>query len=119
MTSSSGPARYRDAVDDWNDNLNRMLALAQRYFGQGTRDTLDYGLMMRFVQAGRRLERRVRAYGAEEEPSPPPVEDELDSLANEVYLLNVRLIEEIQHGTVGVFHPDVDTGTRQGRAATP
>jgi hypothetical protein len=102
-------ARYREAVDDWNDNVNRMLALAQRYFGHGTRDTLDHDLMRRFVQVGRALEVRVREYRAEEKPS-PPIGADLDAIANEVYVLNVQLIEEIQHGTVGLFHRDVDTG---------
>jgi hypothetical protein len=100
-------ARYREAVDDWNDNLNRVLALAQRYFGQPLRDELDYGLMARFVEAGRQLESRARDYRAEGAAS-PPLGQQLDSLANDVYVLNVRLIRAIQHGTVGVFHPDVD-----------
>jgi hypothetical protein len=103
-------ARYRDAVDIWNDNLNRILALAQRYFGQQTRDALDYGLMTRFVQAGRQLEARVREYREQEISSSPTIQSELDSIAHEVYVLNVQLIEEIQHGTVGVFHPDVEAG---------
>jgi hypothetical protein len=102
-------ARYREAVDDWNDNLNRMLALAQRYFGQELRDNLDYGIMTRFVKAGRRLEGRVREYRKDGKPSSPSLGSELDSLANEVYVLNVQLIEAIQRGAVGVFHPDVDT----------
>jgi type II secretory pathway pseudopilin PulG len=111
--------RYRTAVDEWNDNLNRMLALAQRYFGQEMRDRLDYGLMTRFVKAGQRLEVRVREHRADGETSSTSIGNELDAIASEVYILNVRLIEAIQRGTVGVFHPDVDSGQVQngGRRA--
>jgi len=101
--------RYREAVDEWNDNLNRMLALAQRYFGQELRDRLDYELMARFVDAGKRLEERVREYRNAGESLSASLTSDFDSLANEVYFLNVQLIEAIQRGTVGIFHPDVDT----------
>lgn len=100
-------ARYREAVDEWNDNLNRILALAQRYFGKNLRDHLDYGVMTRFVKAGARLQDRVAEYRADGEPSSPSVKPELEALAREVYSLNVQLIEQIQRGAVGVFHPDV------------
>jgi hypothetical protein len=102
-------ARYREAVDEWNDNLNRMLALAQRYFGQELRDNLENVLMARFVEAGKRLEEHVREYRNAGESLSASLTSDLDSLANEVYFLNVQLIEAIQRGAVGVFHPDVDT----------
>jgi hypothetical protein len=106
--------RYREVVDDWNDNVNRILALAQRYFGPTLRDNLDYGLMARFVEAGRQLEARVREYRDDGEPSSPPVATALDSLASDVYDLNLELIEAIQAGLVGVFHPDVRTTGPRG-----
>jgi hypothetical protein len=102
-------ARYREALDEWNDNLNRMLALAQRYFGQELRDNLDYVLMTHFVELGKHLEERVREYRNADESLSASLTSELDSLANEVYVLNVELIAAIQRGDVGVFHPDVDT----------
>ena len=102
-------ARYREALDEWNDNLNRMLALAQRYFGQELRDNLDHVLMARFVELGKRLEERVREYRSAGESSSASLTPELHSLANNVYFLNVKLIVAIQRGAVGVFHPDVDT----------
>jgi hypothetical protein len=102
-------ARYREALDEWNDNLNRILALAQRYFGQKLRDNLDYVLMALFVEVGKRLEERVREYRNAEESSSASLTSELDSLANKVYFLNVDLIKTIQSGRVGVFNPDVGT----------
>ncbi len=111
-------ARYREAVDEWNDNLNRMLALAQRYFGKQTRRDLDHGLMARVVDVGRRLEGRVRQYRAEQKSS-PSLARELNAIANEVINLNVRLIESIQLGAVGVFHPDVDDQRQPAVEETP
>jgi hypothetical protein len=105
-------ARYREAVDAWSDNLNRMLALALRYFGQRTRKELDFELMARFVSAGKRLELRVREYRANEEASSASIAAELNAIALAVYDLNVRLIREIQHGTVGVFSSEVDAGRK-------
>jgi hypothetical protein len=65
--------RYREVVDEWNDNLNRMLALVQRYFGKSLRDELDYGLMTRFVETGALLQDRVRDHRtrAPSSSSPP------------------------------------------------
>jgi hypothetical protein len=91
-------SRYRDAIDEWNDNVNRILALSQRYFGKEVRDYLDYGVMTRFVAAGSTLEARIRDYRTSADQPSPSVSTRLDSLANEVYALNVRLIEAIQRG---------------------
>jgi hypothetical protein len=99
--------RYREAVDEWNDNLNRILALAQRYFGTEFRTNLDYGLMSRFVDVGRRLQSRVHTYRDVGGPTSPSLASDLESLRNEVIDLNIRLIGAIQGGDVGVFHPDV------------
>jgi hypothetical protein len=63
--------------------------------------------MKRFVETGGRLQDRVADYRADGKQSSPSLERELDSLAREVYALNVQLIQQIQSGAVGVFHPDV------------
>jgi hypothetical protein len=110
--------RYRAAVDDWNDNLNRMLSLARRYFGQGLRDYLDYDLGRRFVTVGVRLEARVREYRKDGEAASPSPESELEDLGRDVYLLNVALIEAIQRGTVGLFRPEVDADVEVAKPAS-
>jgi len=51
----------------------------------------------------------VREYRNAGESLSASLTSDFDSLANEVYFLNVQLIEAIQRGTVGIFHPDVDT----------
>jgi hypothetical protein len=109
-------ARYRDAVDEWNDNLNRILALAQRYFGEEFRTYLDFGLMSRVVEVGRTLQKRVHEYRDGGGPTGPALVAELDALRNEVIELNIRLIGAIQDGAVGVFRPDV-AGQARGDVA--
>jgi hypothetical protein len=101
---------YRAVFADWNENINRLLALAQRYFGLPLRDYLDYELMTTFVCIGRALQERIAEYGREGTTTAPSLETELNTLANSVYALNVRLIETIQSGDVGLFHPDVASG---------
>jgi hypothetical protein len=53
-------ARYREVVDEWNENWNRILSLARSYFGEDLRVYLDYKLGRRFVDVGRQLEVRAR-----------------------------------------------------------
>jgi hypothetical protein len=68
--------------------------------------------MARFVEAGKRLEERVREYRNAGESLSASLTPDLDSLANQVYFLNVQLIEAIQRGAVGIFHPDVDVSPK-------
>jgi hypothetical protein len=41
---------YEEAVDEWNVNLNRNLALVERYFGEDTRKDLEFGIAPAFQQ---------------------------------------------------------------------
>ena len=58
---------YDAVLFDWNDSINRNLALLERYFGTERRDDLDYkiGALMRSVGAA--LEQRVRLENARAE----------------------------------------------------
>src|SRR5215212_4813756 len=47
---------YKSVVGDWNDSINRNLALLQQYFGKGMRDNFDYEIGDRLVRIGRQLE---------------------------------------------------------------
>lgn len=96
---------YRDVLDDWNDNLNRNLALAIRYFGEHTHAVLE-GLYRQFSTAGSRIEGRVREYDAEGRTSSPPVAADLRRLDLVIYDLNLSMIEALQRGTVGAAEAD-------------
>lgn len=40
---------YQDVLYEWNDSINRNLALIQQYFGVAARDRLDYQVGAAFV----------------------------------------------------------------------
>ena len=85
---------------DWNDSINRNLALLERYFGTERRDDLDYeiGALMRSVGAA--LEKRVRLEDAQVEDL-GGLQSDLDRLADLIYAFNVELIRSIQEGRLG------------------
>jgi hypothetical protein len=102
---------YRENVRDWNDRLNRNLAVAEIYFGGGIRKLLHDTIYTGFAEVGKQLEEayrddRTKAVGAEKA---------LDVLARAVYDLNVRMIRQVRDGRVGTFLPE--SGSRAARAA--
>jgi hypothetical protein len=91
--------RYREVLDEWNDNLNRNLALAIRYFGNRTHAVLE-DLYEKFNAAGSRIESRVREYRNDGKRS-PPVTTDLRKLDLVIYDLNLEMIEALQRGSIG------------------
>ena len=91
---------YDAVLFDWNDSINRILALLERYFGTERRDDLDYeiGALMRSVGAA--LEKRVRLENAQVEDL-GGLQSDLDRLADLIYAFNVELIRSIQEGRLG------------------
>ncbi|GAB3191826.1 hypothetical protein GCM10027261_02830 [Geodermatophilus arenarius] len=92
---------YRSVVCEWNDSINRNLALVQQYFGVGMRDTFDYEIGDRLVRIGRQLE-DIRTKRA---PLPRDgfrdLGSELDAVAILIYQFNLDMIRAIQAGKVG------------------
>jgi hypothetical protein len=103
---------YRSVVRDWNDSINRNLALLQQYFGTGMRNNFDYGIGDRLVRIGRKLE-DVRTKRA-------PLTREglrdlglgLDEVALLIYQFNLDMIRAIQAGEVGWLVPENRAGRR-------
>jgi hypothetical protein len=93
-------ARYRDVLDEWNDNLNRNLALAIRYFGVQTHAVLE-DLYRKFSTAGSRIEGRMREYDADGKTSSPTVSGDLRQLDLVIYDLNLAMIQALQNGSIG------------------
>ncbi len=90
---------YREALFEWNENLNRNLALTQRYFGGEARDILENEINEGFRTLGMLLE--GNGY-----PETAPSQFEYrqnfaDELNNVIYDFDVRLIDAIQTGSVG------------------
>jgi hypothetical protein len=101
---------YREIVRDWNDRLNRNLAVTEIYFGRGIRDQLHAEIYTGFAQIGSQLE---AAYRGDPKQS-VRAEAALDTLADAVYELNVRMIRRVRDGRVGAFLPE--TGSQAARA---
>jgi hypothetical protein len=97
-------AGYRTVLTEWNDNLNRNLALTYRYFGEGVWKYLDRALYEEFARIGRRLEDRYKGVrGLTKGPADEVLERQLQALSSEVYVLNRLMVALIQNGTVGLY----------------
>jgi len=81
---------YRQVLYEWNDSINRNLALLKHYFGQGMRDRLDYEVGASFVELGRILENWWKA-GVPPETG-QSFDSKLQNLAGLVYAFNLDMI---------------------------
>jgi hypothetical protein len=88
---------YRQVLYEWNDSVNRNLALLHRYFGQKIRLRFDNAIGSTFVSLGRKVE-QWRKSGTQ--PS-GDLERQLKELSNMVYHFNLEMIIAIQSGSVG------------------
>jgi peptidoglycan hydrolase-like protein with peptidoglycan-binding domain len=101
-------SEYRAALVKWNDNLNRNLALAYRYFGPGVWAFLSGVLYEEFAIIGRHLEDRYR-HRRDPEPRPGYAARlyisgrRLQALSNDIYDLNRFIVSMIQRGGVGLY----------------
>jgi hypothetical protein len=99
---------YRATLVKWNDNLNRNLALAQRYFGRGVWVFLSDVLYEEFAIIGRHLEswyrgREHRGPGSGEDTRLFVTGRRLQALGNDIFELNRLMIAMIQRGGVGLY----------------
>jgi hypothetical protein len=93
---------YRQVLFDWNDNINRNLALIQQYFGTGLRSKLDNVLGARFVELGRDVEKLWRQDWSETEAAKyPRLENAIEGLSNSIYFYNIEMIKAIQSASFG------------------
>lgn len=88
---------YREVLYEWNDNINRNLALLQFYFGDDSRDSLDFDVGKMFVDTGAILEKNYRQRRPDEKLKDiiDSAED-LDILASKVYQFNLNLLGKIK-----------------------
>lgn len=86
-------AGYREVVTQWNENINRILALLTISFGQEIRDALDYDVGAEFVGVGRLLEEAIKT---NTNPDSGNITRRLDALSNKVYQFNIKMLELIQ-----------------------
>jgi hypothetical protein len=102
---------YVAVLYEWNDGINRNLALLERYFGSAARDGLDYeiggqvrGLGVSLEEIWRSLSNQTVQPGDQGGRAPTTVSNlnpGFDGLANSIYAYNVDLLRAIQSGDVG------------------
>ena len=92
---------YREVLFEWNENLNRNLALVQRYFGDDARNTLEHKIQGGFIEFGRLLEGGT--YPDNVTSRYTHRQTVADSLNNIIYNFDITLIGAIQSGKVGAF----------------
>lgn len=85
---------YREVVTDWNDNLNRVLALAETHFGDGVKVMLETQVYERFATLGRGLDATVRMVSsADGKPvGIPRLGHRLDALSRRVCELDAQML---------------------------
>ncbi|MFI6536637.1 hypothetical protein ACIBHY_29595 [Nonomuraea sp. NPDC050547] len=89
---------YRQVLFEWNDSINRNLALIQQYFGVELRDRFDNRIGADFVTLGKAVEAMWNGRTDGE-----PIDDtRLNTLADKVYAYNLDMLQAIQTGTVGI-----------------
>ena len=91
---------YRQVLYEWNDSINRNLALVQRYFGPAMRDRLDYGVGASFASLGGTMEKWWKMSSATPPPDQADVATRLTRLSNLIYSFNLDMIRAIQAGAI-------------------
>jgi hypothetical protein len=116
---SAALSAYREVVTDWNDNLNRILALAGTYFGGGVRAMLERQVYETFASLGRGLDVMVRMVSAAggKQIDVPRFGRRLDALSHRVYELDALMLDLLSDQRAGraarpVPPPDAMAGSR-------
>ena len=89
---------YRSTLFEWNENLNRNLALIQMYFGQDARNILEHEIQSRYIKFGAMLESARDSNGNSSSYKKRNIV--ADELNNYIYQFDLILIEKIQNGNV-------------------
>jgi hypothetical protein len=84
---------YREVVTEWNDSINRLLALLAISFGDDIRNALDRDVGAEVVAVGRLLEQGVRR---ETQPDNDQLRTRIKNLAGKIYSFNLSLLKHIQ-----------------------
>ena len=104
---AAAQAGYREVLFEWNDNLNRTLALVHTYFGSQVREQLEEDIYEGFATLGRGLEEIVRMVSAAgDKPIEVPAFGYLVTrLSRRVYQLNVHMLGLLEADRIGRLAP--------------
>jgi hypothetical protein len=89
---------YREVMFDWNDNINRHLAMLQIYFGNDIREDFNFKVGVTFVKVGSDTEAIYRDFIREQEigDALSNVRNLIDELRVEVYSYNLKMLTRIE-----------------------
>ena len=95
---------YRTLLQQWNDNLNRILALIHTYFGEPIRMRLQLELYATYAAIGEELEKFVSEVRRPEigRLRVRPLSIRLDDLEHRVYLFNVEILRAFRDENLGL-----------------
>jgi murein L,D-transpeptidase YcbB/YkuD len=98
---------YRSLLQQWNDNLNRILALVHSYFGESIRMRLQLELYATYAAIGEELEEFVAEVRRAEQRQVRVrrVGGRLDELDHRVYSFNVEVLRALRDNTLGPDAP--------------
>jgi hypothetical protein len=96
-------ADYRAVLAEWNDNLNRNLALIETYFGTPARNVMSGQIYEGFAVLGRGLEEIVKMASA---AGGSPIEVprfgyRVTRLSRAVYTLNLQMLHQLRDDSIG------------------
>lgn len=87
---------YILALDSWNENLNRMLALTQTYFGMELRGYLEK-IQREYAAIGRAIDIFLQHWASGDERLPKPrLGVRLNLLAENVYQINLAMLDVLK-----------------------
>jgi len=101
--------QYREVVEEWNENLNRNLALTQRYFGSDVRQELEGSITEGFRSLHSELNSVLKKPSAD---SVEMLKNNTNDFNPKIYLFNLRMLDALQRGEVGVFMQSGDNTYR-------
>lgn len=113
---------YREVLCEWNDALNRNLALTETYFGADIKKILESSIYEEFSRIGSLLEAGYTKAQGEEKYEWKQTADDLTNLGHRIYALNVRMIHSIQQRQQGLAQSEPypsDESRRSGVAHNP
>jgi hypothetical protein len=97
---------YREVLYEWNDALNRNLALAEICFGSNIKGALENSIYEEFSRIGGVLESGYKKFQeAKERYHWEQIANDLTRLGYRIYGLNIRMICSIQQRQQGLISP--------------
>lgn len=103
-------ADYRQILKHWNNSLNRNLSMVERYFGDKARQIFEEQIQKGFIDLGSELGKYYHNVNKRKDFNKIKFNHRADELNELIRSINIAMIEEIQEGRVGIFHPEVQRG---------